>query len=235
MNESDEALFRSEVDRLVDDELSIGERSRLFAQLDASPGSWRQCALAFLEAREWRKSFKATLEPVRTPSDPVIAERSRALSGLGLFWAGLAGCVVLAFGLGLGLGMAGFVGSGSSRGSVTRDAGSGDGSTADVEPTLRDHELSRGTDVAWAPELVGLIQDPESENTVPIVSGLGFDENWLRSLPPPLTDYDRQRLERQGYHVEQGRKFVTVQLRQGERVTIPIDLVNVQYVGQRIY
>lgn len=235
MNESDEALLRSEMDRLVDEELSVGERSRLFARLDASPGSWRQCALAFLEAREWRESFTAALKPVRTPSDRVIAERSRAASGLGLFWAGLVGGVVLAFGLGLGLGMSGFVGSGSSRGSVTRDAGSGDGTPADVEPTLRGHELSTGTDVAWVPELVGLIQDSESENTVPIVSGPGFDEEWLRGLPPPLTDYDRQRLERDGYHVEQGRKFVTVQLREGERVTIPIDLVNVQYVGQRIY
>ena len=235
MTESDEALLRSEMDRLVDDELDVAERSRLFAQLDASPGSWRQCALAFLEAREWRESFKATLEPVRTPSDQVIAERSRALSGLGLFWAGLVGGVLLAFGLGLGLGIPGFVDSGSSRVSLTRDAGSGDGSPADVEPTLPDQELSTGRDVAWAPVFVGLIQDPESENTVPILSGFGFDEDWLRNLPPLLTDYDRQRLERQGYHVEQGRKLVTVQLREGERVTIPIDLVNVQYIGQRIY
>ena len=107
---------------------------------------------------------------------------------------------------------------------------------AAVEPTLRDHELSIGIDVASAPvEVIGLIQDPESEHTVPIVSGPGLDEEWLKGLPPPLTDYDRQRLERQGFRVEQGRKLVSVQLRDGERVTIPIDLVNVQYVGQRIY
>ncbi len=236
MNESDEARrLRSEVDRLVDDELDADERSRLFARLDASPERWRRCALAFLEAREWRKSFKAALEPVRTPPDRMITERSRALSGLGLYWAGLVGGVVLAFGLGFGLGIRNFPDSGSTSGLLVRDAGSGDGSPADVEPTSRDHELSAGTEFAWVPELVGLIQDPESENSVPIVSGLGFDEAWLRSLPPPITDYDRQRLERQGYHVEQGRKFVTVQLHEGRRVTIPIDLVNVQYVGQRIY
>ncbi len=230
----DEARLCREIDRLVDGELDVAERSRLFEALDASPEEWRGCALAFLEAREWRESLEPVAACARRTPDRVIAERSRARPWPGLVWAGLAGCVAIAFGLGFGLGAGAFDDSGFAPAPLVRDAGSA--AEAPIESTLLDEDVStKAAGSRDSVELVGVIQDPESERVLPIVSGPGLDEEWLRGLPPPLTDYDRQRLERQGFHVEQGRKFVSVEMRDGERVTIPIDLVNVQYVGQRIY
>src|SRR3990172_4689745 len=49
MEPNDDILF----DRLVDGELSPGERRELLASLDGRPDGWRRCALAFLEAQAW--------------------------------------------------------------------------------------------------------------------------------------------------------------------------------------
>ena len=51
---NDDILF----DRLVDGELSGGERRALLESLDARPQGWRRCALAFLEAQSWRKELR---------------------------------------------------------------------------------------------------------------------------------------------------------------------------------
>lgn len=46
-------------DLLVDGELSDPERRRFLEQLDAEPGGWKRCALAFLEAQCWQQEVKA--------------------------------------------------------------------------------------------------------------------------------------------------------------------------------
>jgi len=53
------------LDLLVDGELPEAERRRLLAGLDAIPGGWRACALAFLEVQCWKEQVRAA---VQTPS-----------------------------------------------------------------------------------------------------------------------------------------------------------------------
>lgn len=45
------------IDRLVDGELSAGERRELLRDLESNPEAWRNCALAFVEAQVLRESF----------------------------------------------------------------------------------------------------------------------------------------------------------------------------------
>ena len=54
-------------DLLVDDELSEADRRELLSGLDETPGGWRACALAFLQAQSWKKEFAAI---VREPAKP---------------------------------------------------------------------------------------------------------------------------------------------------------------------
>lgn len=49
----DDALSRT-IDRFADGECSVEEEAKLFDRLDATPGAWRQCALALVEARDLR-------------------------------------------------------------------------------------------------------------------------------------------------------------------------------------
>lgn len=57
---SDEQL-QSALDALAAGELEEPVRRRLFAWLDASPGRWKLCALAFLEAQTWEQAFREPL------------------------------------------------------------------------------------------------------------------------------------------------------------------------------
>ena len=67
----------SELDRLVDGELSPEEASQLIRALEETPDGWKQCALAFLEAQAWQQ----TLQPLAaSPQNPPTHYR-RATSG----------------------------------------------------------------------------------------------------------------------------------------------------------
>jgi hypothetical protein len=67
---------------------------------------------------------------------------------------------------------------------------------------------------------------------LPIVSGPGLDEQWLRDQAPSVPDYVRASWERKGYHVQERRNLVSVVLEDGRRVSIPVDEVALDYVGQ---
>jgi hypothetical protein len=88
------------IDRLVDGELSIDERRELLASLEAQPGGWRRCALAFLEAQTWRHEMRQFVAPAvaraRRETNPP-KQKSRSYAGI---WLGLAASVLAAFGLG---------------------------------------------------------------------------------------------------------------------------------------
>jgi hypothetical protein len=56
------------LDRLVDGELSLQERAEVLRQLEHTPDGWRRCALSFLEGQSWRGELSALLTERRTPS-----------------------------------------------------------------------------------------------------------------------------------------------------------------------
>src|SRR5438477_7928584 len=49
--------FDAWLDRLVDGEVAEPQRRALLSRLEQSPGGWRRCALAFLEAQAWREAL----------------------------------------------------------------------------------------------------------------------------------------------------------------------------------
>ncbi|HEV7283050.1 MAG TPA: hypothetical protein VGN57_22780 [Pirellulaceae bacterium] len=54
---SDDELLTRAIDRFADGECSAVEEAELFARLDATPGAWKQCALALAEARDLRTAL----------------------------------------------------------------------------------------------------------------------------------------------------------------------------------
>jgi hypothetical protein len=92
---------------------------------------------------------------------------------------------------------------------------------------------------AW-PEVrtVGLlaIGDPGRDGdpvfSVPVVAGPGIDERWLEGQAPALSDYDRQHWQRLGFDVEERRELVSMDLRDGRRVSVPVDRVRLRYVAR---
>ena len=75
----------------------------------------------------------------------------------------------------------------------------------------------------------------ESRHTaLPVLSGPGLDEGWLSKRPAVWSPYEREQLLRRGLRVFEQQQVVTVQLSDGRRFSIPIDLVGYQLVPQRV-
>ncbi|GEM_PF-4837857 len=59
--------IRERIDRLVDGTLAPQEERDLLTQLEQTPGGWRQCALAFLEAERWRRELSVFVGEISAP------------------------------------------------------------------------------------------------------------------------------------------------------------------------
>lgn len=246
MTDSGEAVAPQEIDRLVDGELSDADRRALLLRLDRQPSGWRLCALAFLEAQTWRTTARSMADdaPLRldAPTTPAVHREARRVS-LSRRWLSLAAATLLAFGLGSLLGphwsvtderLAVREASEPERDVEARSSQADQGHTAAPAPAEEASPEAAGGGV----RVVGLARFGDEEGmqpAVPIVSGPGLDEDWLRAQPELLPESARRQLERRGWRVKQGRKLFSVELNDGSRVTIPVECVRYQFVGQEVF
>jgi hypothetical protein len=210
------------IDRLVAGELTDPERRDLLLKLEADPEGWRRCALAFLEDQTWRSALgsSATIFPQTKPIAPPVIGQKRPW----LRWAAIAASV-----LALGF-SAGFAVGGKGRGTVEVQTAQQEPSKSPISPPTIETDQVR--EVGWI-DLVDSASGESPPRRVPIVSGPGLDEKWLRDQAPAVSDYVRARWERQGYQVQERRNLVSVLLDDGRQVTIPVDEVALDYVGQQ--
>jgi hypothetical protein len=90
-------MTASQMDLLIDGELSPEARRELLAHMDDSPDGWRRLALAFLEAQSWRESFAEAARETPLPK-PIAAIRPKPLRLAP--WMARAAVVLAAFALG---------------------------------------------------------------------------------------------------------------------------------------
>jgi len=91
------------IDRLIDGELASDDRRAMLLKLDSTPGGWRQCALAFLEAQEFSLAARSlTIEHASNPDRPVTVAAKPTKTKPPRRWGVAAS--ILAFGF-----LAGFV------------------------------------------------------------------------------------------------------------------------------
>ena len=210
------------LDRLVDGQLDPAALRDLVARLDCEPDGWRRCALALLEAQAWREALAPSPapEPIPIPRRaPIRRGASRPIARFGL----VAAALLAAFLLGLSTGGAGREPSAMPR-------------VAD-RPSPRP-EARPVAARATGTETIGSIlvaSDGAGGVRVPVLSGPGLDERWLRDQPGALPEYVRAQMERRGYQVAQHRELLSVDLEDGSRLAVPVDQVEFQYVGSRPY
>lgn len=238
------------IDRLVDGDVAPRELRRALGRLDAAPDGWRRCTLAFLEAQSLSEALRCHDEPVlrgdtlrlASATAPEVSPRMRPRRDRFPARQALAAAVALAaFTLGwVGHGWRGGGPSPRPTESAPREsatpASSGERAATELarseavpravtpSATLRVPAIR---EVARIP--IGDGATPEAE--VPILAGSGLDERWLNDQPPPVSEYQQARWERQGYQLEQQRRLVSVPLADGRRAAIPVDQVRVRFVG----
>lgn len=234
-------------DLLVDGELLPDQRRDLLNQLDLQPDGWRRCALAFLEAQ----SFRAALGPLaaqrkEATATPASAGRERRTRGgfSRMPWVGLAAGLLVAFTLGLATGR----NLPAQRGPLHEVAKQNSKNVSQPlvsESSSREKVASNDSDRADGDaaldELVATLSfdlgdgSAQTEVEVPVVERQDIDEAWLEQQPSAMPPYVQQRLERLGYQVQQQRTFLPFSLEDGRQLVVPVDAVNVSFVGHQRY
>lgn len=217
------------LDLLVDGELEDARRRELLLRLDATPGGWRSCALAFLEAQSWRDELGAFAQerPKRAAAEPV-ARPAGFWSGLTAHALAVAASFAIAFGLGAW-----------SRGGRQGEDPSKPSGTA-VAQNSQPTETTPPHDAALRQLLdqdgymtlaLGGVADGESRQVrVPVMQDEFNPAMWHQpvELPRDLL----AELERNGQTVRQQRSYLPVQLQDGRRIIVPVDEVEIVPVSQ---
>jgi hypothetical protein len=225
-------------DLLVDGELDDERRRELLSRLDDQPGGWRKCALAFLEAQTWRRELGdwVTDAKAQAPAMPAAAVQARSRPwGLGS-WLVVAASFVMAFGLGLYL-----------RDLARPAFGPGPGQLA-VDDARQPPALDAGLlaqQEYGSPALPGggvmtmsFRPDPDGqlhELQVPFVDDPSVSPERLARPSPAIPLEVLRDLQRSGHRVEQSRQLLPFDLPDGRRGVVPVDRVNVHYVGNGSY
>ena len=224
-------------DRLVDGELSEQQRRELLAGLDDEPGGWRRCALAFLESQCWKQTLGSIArEGVWEPAREIATLRRRSLwrgrlgtllamaaSFLVVFWVGSS---VQRMRVGRLIAPAGAIGE------VAATAGN---RQVAVQPSQPSRALAGALPPqAWRMVTVsapGGATEAGGSFSLPAVERDNIDKQWMQSLPPAIPEDVVRAFNRTGHQVEQHRELVPVPLQDGRRLVVPVDQVNIHYVG----
>ncbi|MEN6558775.1 MAG: hypothetical protein ABFC54_11405, partial [Thermoguttaceae bacterium] len=196
---------------------------QLLAGLDRTPDGWRRCAMAFLQSQSWKEAFGAIAHTKSSPPVAAIAPRPRTrwIHSLRVV-AAMAACFLLAF----------WVGSLIERARIAPTVGSGDLAKAVSA-------IPPKTPSAVAPseplQMVTVSSPSSGTFRVPAVERPNVDARWLETVPPAMPDDVMQAFHRAGHHVEQHRELMPVSLQDGRRLIVPVDQVDVHYVGNETY
>ncbi|MGD0517250.1 MAG: hypothetical protein ABSA26_06905 [Thermoguttaceae bacterium] len=235
-------------DRLVDGELSESQRTELLTSLDREPDGWRCCALAFLEAQCWKKELGAMRQSmpagISAPAPvPRPAKRKSTPFGLPGTLVSMAACFLLALGAGI----------------LWRHSGN---RTADIFGVPGSDQIARKTPGQSATNPLGTqtavaqaaaqsqnasepwqwvkLSPAGSDNSgeavqLPALQRDRIDQQWLQSLTSPIPENVVQSLRRNGYEVQTQQRLMPMPLKDGRRLVVPVDQVQLQYVGNTTY
>ena len=70
---------------------------------------------------------------------------------------------------------------------------------------------------------------------IPAVERRNIDDGWARSVPSAIPEEVLQALSRTGHQVQQRREAITVPMQDGRRLVVPVDHVDLHYVGNPAY
>jgi hypothetical protein len=94
-----------------------------------------------------------------------------------------------------------------------------------------------GVDGPWRMVTLGPSDGQETAAglRLPAVERQNVDEAWLRNMPSAIPDEVLQALNRTGHQVQQRRELVPVPMKDGRRLVVPVDQVDVHYIGNGPY
>jgi hypothetical protein len=240
------ALDRQWLDRMVDGELTLAEQQALLLACEEMPHSWRDLAVAYVEAQALAGEFKsyarsgsrdtAVANPAGT-SDHRVPEacgpgpdrnslRSRSAA---LLAAAVLVSLLVGYGAGLRLKKPTPILHRPEAATVSGRAARG---VIGQQPSVR---AGWGQPMSPPSSVQVTVSDPVAgefrQVDVPLIRAADVNPDWLSSLPSAIPHELVQALRGTGHQVEQQRSFVPLRLPDGRRVVLPVDEISVDFVG----
>jgi hypothetical protein len=228
------------LDLLVDGELPEAERRRLLAALEETPGAWRRCALAFLEAQAWRQEMAAIGRQQRPEPQAARAVTWRGFrrSNWGTLLA-VAASFLIAFGLGVVLDDV-WRPAGPATPPPFQIAGTPQGSQEPAPQTI-EPDILPAPDAPSGPwELVTVpVADSGGEAgtiQVPAMELQRLGPQWVDRFPRPTLPVELlEALRQSGHRIRRDRLLLPVPMEDGRQLVVPVDQFEFRYVGDSAY
>lgn len=240
MNEF-EAITASQIERLVDGELSSSERRTVLMSLDQETDGWRRVALAFLESQAMRDSLRprSVVELPQKPEPVFPAEPKRLPTRpLALLkqWAPLTAVCLLTFSLGRLSLPSRDTGGRPVRptyasGTPAESEGQGNPGvlvTQSGQPGIQRQQTLRL-------ELSDESGGPSQSVEVPVVEDRRIRVEDLLEAPSVIPDSVQRALLRSGRRVHEQRQLYEVTLQDGRQGVVPVNEVLVENAGLDVY
>lgn len=237
--------YDTQLDRLVDGELSPIEYRELLEALESEPDGWRRTAMTFLQAQAFGQDLATLRHEIDVPAsiDSASITPSARDHGTAPLALAIAASFLVAFGLGAWWRSNSIhsdnppvssVATGiSNGGSGNPSSRTGTELTRDVTPA-RD-ELPRQS---VPPEQLTLLVDRgdgQSDRVdMPVYDKDDAYARWLAEQPLMPLEVERD-LRRAGFRIERQRQWAPVRLGDGRRAVFPVDELQITPVSDRSY
>lgn len=218
-------------DRFVDGEMSDEERRELLRLLEAGDGpsqdGWRKLALTYVEAQTWQGDLGALATSAQeagaiAPSTPAPKTAAVAMKAdpFKLLLA-MAASFLVALVIGFQFRSGGSNASVAPIDNVASQPGPSDGDNSAIAKSTLPSAVPNGTQLSSGP------------NSAPVVTvGDGaWRTNSTEAVPPNIAEM----LRRLRHRIERKRSLVPVETEDGRRVLMPVEDIEVQYVGDEAY
>ena len=226
-------------DLLVDGELSETERRALLSGLDHEAEGWRRCAMAFLEAQCWKNDFGAMVRPaVECRSQRQSAAPSPWRHRLSTTLA-MAASFLVALMLGTRL-RDGWLGGNHPAAGLRIDsvATTRDGvksAAPSQSPVGLGVQPAGGSSDPWQLVTLTTPKGPGGAREtirLPAIQRDRLDPEWMEDSPGAIPPEVLQAFERTGHQVQQHRELLPLEMQDGRRLVVPVDRVEVHFVGR---
>jgi hypothetical protein len=226
----DDSVF----DRLVDGELSPGERRQLLDSLDNQPDGWRRCALSFLEAQSWRESLGQLVrgdgEDCDSQKSLAPAMDASARKGLkhGMAWVAVAASLLIAFTLGT-------ITRNGGGPIAVNNAGNVGPPIADVVPPPRVNEPGATTSTD---ALTLFVRDDAGRTRplrVPLVDAATLEKQLGWQFQSGVPADVRAQLQNRGFDVRSKQSYAPLWLENGRPMFVPVEDTQIVPVGRNVY
>jgi hypothetical protein len=242
------------LDRFVDGAMCESEQRELLACAEADPRLWRSLALAFAEAQFWGREMGGIAGGARAPRETVLRETatplqivaaraahdktvapiaiSRAASRGASAWLRplmLVASLLVAVGMGIGVGQ-----------QWTKRQYGGMHSSDPVaknnrRPLAPIDEIAEQRSDNVGPSMMTFVADDGTSIQVPVYDAAHYNGADLAQQSSGVPREVLRALRSTGHEVKKQQRLWPIELGDGRRVVVPVEQLDVQYVGNRAF